>query len=64
MNYIEREITGLRPDIAIIGAGRSRNEIYHCTARLMRALGNPATVFPTHWDDYGIKPREAVLCAD
>jgi L-ascorbate metabolism protein UlaG (beta-lactamase superfamily) len=61
MNYIEREITGLRPDIAIIGAGRSRKEIYDYTGRLMRALGGPPIVFPTHWDDYGSKPRAEVL---
>jgi len=27
----------------------------------MRALGDPAVVFPTHWDDYGIKPRAEAL---
>jgi L-ascorbate metabolism protein UlaG (beta-lactamase superfamily) len=49
MNYIEREVEGLRPDIAIIGANPNRHEIYDYTGRLMRALGHPATVFPTHW---------------
>ena len=61
MNYIERNITGLRPDIAILGAGLDRKQIYHYTDRLMHALGDPAVVFPTHWDDYGIKPRAAAL---
>jgi L-ascorbate metabolism protein UlaG (beta-lactamase superfamily) len=61
MNYIERNVVGLRPDIAIIGAGVSRNEVYHYTARLMRALGDPPIVFPTHWDDYGTKPRAEAL---
>jgi len=61
MNYIERNVTGLRPDIAIIGAGSDRKQIYHYTDRLMHALGNPAVVFPTHWDDYGTKPRSAAL---
>lgn len=61
MNYIEREITGLRPDIAIVGAGRDRNQIYDYAGRLMRDLGNPPIVFPTHWDDYGFKPRAEVL---
>ena len=28
MNYIEREMLGLKPDIALIGAGASRKEIY------------------------------------
>lgn len=49
MNYIEREVEGLRPDIAIVGALPNRHEIYDYTGRLMRALGHPATVFPTHW---------------
>ncbi len=49
MNYIEREVDGLRPDIAIVGALPNRHEIYDYTGRLMRALGHPATVFPTHW---------------
>ncbi len=49
MNYIEREVEGLRPDIALVGALPNRHEIYDYTGRLMRALGHPATVFPTHW---------------
>jgi hypothetical protein len=28
MNYIEREMQGLRPDIALIGSSASRREIY------------------------------------
>ena len=27
----------------------------------MQALGDPPIVFPTHWDDYGSKPRAEVL---
>ncbi len=61
MNYIEREIDGLRPDIAIIGAGSDRKQIYAYAPRLMRALGNPPVVLPTHWDDYAIKPRAEAL---
>jgi L-ascorbate metabolism protein UlaG (beta-lactamase superfamily) len=61
MNYIERNLTGLRPDIAIIGAGVSRKELYHYTGRLMQVLGNPPVVFPSHWDDYGTKPRAEAL---
>ena len=61
MNYIERNLSSLHPDIAIIGAGIDRKQIYHYTDRLMRALADPAVVFPTHWDDYGIKPRADAL---
>ncbi|HEV2400097.1 MAG TPA: MBL fold metallo-hydrolase [Candidatus Sulfotelmatobacter sp.] len=51
-NYIEREITGLEPDVVIVGAGGSRNEIYDYAGRLMRALHNPPLVLPTHWDNF------------
>lgn len=51
MNYIEREIAGLRPDVAMIAAARQRLEIFDYTGRLMRALGNPRVVFATHWDE-------------
>jgi L-ascorbate metabolism protein UlaG (beta-lactamase superfamily) len=61
MNYIERNVTGLRPDIAIVGAGVSRNQLYRYTDRLLHALNNPPVVFPTHWDDYGTKPRSEAL---
>jgi L-ascorbate metabolism protein UlaG (beta-lactamase superfamily) len=52
MNYIEREIDGLRPDIVLVGAGESRAEIYDYAGRLMRLLGSPPVVLPTHWDNY------------
>jgi len=52
MNYIEREIMGLEPDVALIGAGGSRKEIYDYSGRLMRDLHYPAIVLPTHWDNF------------
>jgi L-ascorbate metabolism protein UlaG (beta-lactamase superfamily) len=52
MNYIERELVGLEPDVALIGAGASRKEIYDYSGRLMRDLHFPATVLPTHWDNF------------
>jgi hypothetical protein len=58
MNYIEREIVGLEPDVALIGAGASRKEIYDCSGRLMRDLHYPAIVLPTHWDNF-LAPFEA-----
>lgn len=57
-NYIERELQGLEPDVAIIGAGGSRKEIYDYSARLMRVLHYPALVLPTHWDNF-LTPYEA-----
>ena len=52
MNFIEREVEGLRPDIALVGAAPSHLEIYEYTPRLMRALGFPAVVMPTHADNF------------
>jgi L-ascorbate metabolism protein UlaG (beta-lactamase superfamily) len=52
MNYIEREIEGLRPDVVLAGAGASRTEIFDYTGRLMRDLGFPPLVLPTHWDNF------------
>ena len=54
MNYIEREVEGLRPDVALIAAARPRVEIHHYTARLLRALGRPRLVVATHWDVQGL----------
>jgi L-ascorbate metabolism protein UlaG (beta-lactamase superfamily) len=52
MNYIEREVEGLRPDVVMVGAGASRAEIHDYAGRLMRALGFPMLVLATHWDNY------------
>jgi L-ascorbate metabolism protein UlaG (beta-lactamase superfamily) len=52
MNYIELEVAGLEPDVALVGAGTSRREIYDYCGRLMRALHYPALVLPTHWDNF------------
>ena len=52
MNFIEREVEGLRPDIALVGAAPSHLEIHEYTPRLMRALGFPPVVIPTHADNF------------
>lgn len=54
MNYIERELTGLRPDVALIGAMPERLNIDDYTPRLLHALGNPPLVLPTHWDRFNV----------
>ncbi|MEO6565698.1 MAG: Rid family hydrolase [Casimicrobiaceae bacterium] len=62
MNYLEREMEGLRPDVALVGANSQRLEIYDYTGRLMRLLGFPAIVIPTHADAYGNpKPTSAAI---
>jgi L-ascorbate metabolism protein UlaG (beta-lactamase superfamily) len=52
MNFIERQIEELRPDIVLVGAAPSHLEIYEYTPRLMRALGFPRVVMPTHADNF------------
>jgi L-ascorbate metabolism protein UlaG (beta-lactamase superfamily) len=54
MNYIQREVEGLRPDVALIGAMPERREIYSYTPRLLHALGYPRLVLPTHWDRFNV----------
>jgi L-ascorbate metabolism protein UlaG (beta-lactamase superfamily) len=64
MNYLEREVQGLRPDVALIAAARQRLEIHDYTRRLMRALDNPRLVFATHWDEQSLPygaPQDARL---
>jgi L-ascorbate metabolism protein UlaG (beta-lactamase superfamily) len=61
MNFIERELQGLKPDVAIIGAGPSRKESYHYAERVMHALGNPPLVLPTHWDSWDSKSLDDAL---
>ena len=57
MNYIEREVEGLRPDVVLVGAMPERREIFDYTGRLLRALGYPRFVLPTHWDRFNVHIR-------
>ncbi|MEO8509141.1 MAG: MBL fold metallo-hydrolase [Betaproteobacteria bacterium] len=50
MNYIEREMEGLRPSVALIPAAHWRLQVHDYTGRLLRALGLPPTIIATHWD--------------
>jgi len=64
MNYLEREVQALRPDVALIAAARQRLEIHEYTSRLMRALDRPPLVFATHWDEQSLPygaPQDARL---
>ena len=54
MNYLERELEGLRPDAVLVAAARPRREIHRYTERLLRVLGWPPVVVATHWDDQGL----------
>lgn len=62
MNYLEREMERLRPDVALIGANSQRLEVFDYTGRLLRAMGYPPVVIPTHADGYGNpRPNAAAL---
>ncbi len=52
MNYLEREIEGLEPDILLAGVNGSRYDLYNYTERLLAATGNPPTIIPAHWDNF------------
>jgi L-ascorbate metabolism protein UlaG (beta-lactamase superfamily) len=54
MNFVESELLGLRPDIALIGAMPERNNLNDYTPRIMKVLGNPPLVIPTHWDRFNV----------
>ena len=54
MNFIEREIQGLSPDIILPGVNFSRLEIFNYTERLLRATNYPKIVIPAHWDNYRV----------
>jgi L-ascorbate metabolism protein UlaG (beta-lactamase superfamily) len=55
-NFIESEIDGLRPDVAVV-AVYVREKVPDYTCRLMRALGRPRLVltnhFDAHWEPLG-----------
>lgn len=50
MNYIEREVVGLRPSVILVPAARPRLQIHQYTERLLTATGLPRHVVATHWD--------------
>ena len=48
-NFIESELEGLRPDVAVLAVGL-REKIPDYSCRLMRALGRPRLVLADHFD--------------
>ncbi len=53
VNYIERELEGLRPDILLMTPG-GEGPVYKYVERLMNALGQPQMIFFNHWDKFGL----------
>ena len=54
-NFIERELEGIHPDVAVIATGL-RHEIHDYSCRLMSVLGSPPLVFANHFDDWRRTP--------
>ncbi|MEO1241065.1 MAG: MBL fold metallo-hydrolase [Pseudomonadota bacterium] len=52
MNFIEREMEGLDPDILLAGINGSRLGLYNYDERLVEATGRPPRIIPTHWDSF------------
>jgi len=54
MNYLEREVEGLNPDILLAGVNGSRYGIYNYAERLLAATNFPPIIIPTHWDNFRV----------
>ncbi|MGW6919199.1 MBL fold metallo-hydrolase [Kitasatospora sp. NPDC054939] len=48
----EREVAGLRPEIAMVSVPGKRSTAHRYVPRLLEALGRPRTVVPVHWDKF------------
>lgn len=54
MNFVEREVQGLHPDIILPGVNFSRLGIYRYTERLLTATNFPKIIIPAHWDNFRV----------
>ncbi len=52
MNFVERELEGIRPDVLLAGINGSRLGLYNYDERLLHVTGYPPVVIPTHWDNF------------
>ncbi len=52
MNFVERELEGIHPDILLAGVNGSRLGLYKYDERLLRVTGYPPIIIPTHWDNF------------
>lgn len=52
MNFVERELEGLSPDILLAGVNQSQLGLYNYNERLLRVTNNPDIIIPTHWDNF------------
>ena len=52
MNFVERELEGIHPDVLLAGINGSRLGLYKYDERLLKVTGYPAVVIPSHWDNF------------
>ena len=64
MNFVERELMGIHPDVLLAGVNQSQLGLYKYNERLLKVTGNPKIIIPAHWDNfrlpYGFSQRAAV----
>ena len=52
MNFVERELLGVHPDILLAGVNRSQLGLYKYNERLLSITNYPKVIIPTHWDNF------------
>ena len=52
MNFVEKELYGIEPDILLAGVNQSQLGLYNYNERLLKVTGYPKTIIPTHWDNF------------
>ncbi len=64
MNFVERELMGIKPDVLLAGVNQSQLGLYKYNERLLKVTGNPPVIIPAHWDNfrlpYGFSQQRAV----
>ena len=52
MNFVERELYGIKPDILLAGVNQSQLGLYNYNQRLINITNKPKYIIPTHWDNF------------
>ena len=65
MNFVDRELVGVHPDILLAGVNQSQLGLYNYNERLIKVTGYPKTIIPTHWDNfrlpYGFSQENSII---
>ena len=65
MNFVDRELVGVHPDILLAGVNQSQLGLYNYNERLIKVTGYPKTIIPTHWDNfrlpYGLSQESSII---